>query len=51
MGNIVQNDQSNLEKFQCCMEKEEKIPYPTQCDSSVSEYIIAFFKMVDPVSN
>ena len=21
------------------MEKEEKIPYPTQCDSSVSEYI------------
>ena len=39
MGNIVQNDQSNLEKFQYCMEKEEKIPYPTQCGSSVSEYI------------
>src|SRR6266542_4356701 len=39
MGNIVQNDRSNLEKFQCCMEKEEKIPYPIQCGSSVSEYI------------
>ena len=39
MGNIVQNDQSNLEKFQCCMKKEEKISYPTQCGSSVNEYI------------
>jgi hypothetical protein len=39
MGNIAQIDQSNIEKFQCEIKKINKVAFPLQFDSSVSEYI------------
>ena len=39
MGNIAQVDQSDIEKFRCEIEKVDKVAFPLQFDSSVSEYI------------
>ena len=39
MGNIAQVDQSDIEKFRCEIEKVNKVAFPLQLDSSVSEYI------------
>ncbi|CAB4382018.1 unnamed protein product [Rhizophagus irregularis] len=36
MDNIAQVDQSNIEKFRC---EVDKVPFPLQFDSFVSEYI------------
>jgi hypothetical protein len=39
MGNIAQVEQSDIEKFRCEIEKVDKVAFPLQFDSSVSEYI------------
>src|SRR4051812_14322853 len=39
MGNIVQVDQFDIEKFRCEIEKLDKVASPLQFDSSVNEYI------------
>jgi len=39
MGNIIQIDQFDIEKFRCEIEKVDKVAFPLQFDSSVSEYI------------
>ena len=37
MSNIAQVDQSDIEKFRCEIEKVDKVAFPLQFDSSVSE--------------